>query len=1146
MIGARLRRAAAGAVLIGAFALAFDARAAIVLPPDFVAENVTAQPFDIPTAIAFAPSGRMFVAEKAGRVWAVRNGVRGAAPVLDLSDKVLSNGDHGLLGLGVDPDFATNRRLYVLFTVDPDSNGVDDNADSYGRLERYAFPPGDSNAVDLSTRAVLFGVTWSDGPPRGSDAHAEGAIRWGHDGTLLVTLADGAHYEGVDRGGLDPNLFLPGRCNPLEDIGAFRSQYLGSLAGKLLRLDRETGHGLPSNPFWDGAPRSARSRIWATGMRNPFRFAVRPGTGSPDAAAGDPGDVLVGDVGWVTWEDLELAPDGGRNFGWPCWEGPAPSSPYQNAQPTRAGCATIGTPENPSTVSLPVMWWNHNVPAASQPPGTIGNCITGGVFYEAQRYPSEYWGGHFFGDYGQNWIKVARFDEHDHGHVESVVDFATGAEGPVDFAVHPQNHDVHFIAIQTGHVRRIRYTGPQPNRSPVAVASASSPVGAKPLAVAFASAGTSDADGDPLAFAWSFGDGAAAAGDTVSHVFVRPGRFDVVLTADDQQGGVGRDTVVVVVTDGAGFPTTAVVDAFSRADGSPGAPWSALSGGFAVNAGALVAGCCEPEMLSRGDPAGPEQEAFVTLVTVDPASRVDLLLRAQDTTLAAPRLRVSYEPGASRVRAATREAGDWVERDTLESVTIPAGHRFGARALSNGAIQVWDDSTLVGLLSVQGWAWSAAEGRVGLGLASGGTTRLDDFGGGTARVDPNEPPRLKILQPADSSFFVGGDTLQLVGVATDAETPDDSLAFRWSVDLTHNNHVHPNVFSATTTNASWATEEHEDGTGWFVTVRATAGDPDFHTTTRSVRVFPEVDFAPAALATTPVSPDPLGAFEVRFQLHNHGRAPSPRRHWQLVAGAVTLAEGDTAIAGRDSVEIVRRVPALLGVGAYDLRVVADTLRASVEPNETNNATTRRLVVVPGPVPDSLPPWWLAPATWAPAADRAWLRLRTDEPSRVTVAFGATPALGDSAASPTRTADHAFDFGPLPPGARVWVRATTRDAAGNARVGPLDSLDTQPGTADAARPPARLRLSAARPNPARGGVSWALELPAASRVEFEVLDVSGRVVWRETPAERAAGRWTLAWPGTARGGREAPAGLYFARVRAGAEVLVRRVVRLASR
>ena len=103
------------------------------------------------------------------------------------------------------------------------------------------------------------------------------------------------------------------------------------ICGKILRIDPMTGDGLPSNPFWDATvPRSARSRVYALGFRNPYRMTLRPGTGSHSLSAGDPGVLYVGDVGWNTVEELNVVTSAGQNFGWPLFEGydPTPNPIY--------------------------------------------------------------------------------------------------------------------------------------------------------------------------------------------------------------------------------------------------------------------------------------------------------------------------------------------------------------------------------------------------------------------------------------------------------------------------------------------------------------------------------------------------------------------------------------------------------------------------------------------------------------------------------------------------------------------------------------------------------------------------------------------------------------------------------------------------
>lgn len=122
-----------------------------------------------------------------------------------------------------------------------------------------------------------------------------------------------------------------------QDIGAYRAQYLGSMNGKVLRLDPATGDGVPSNPFFiPGQPRAPQSRVWRVGS-DPFRMTLRPGSGSADPADADPGTLYIGDVGWNLWEELNVASTGGQNFGWPIYEGMVQEAEYLNSM----------VPENP-------------------------------------------------------------------------------------------------------------------------------------------------------------------------------------------------------------------------------------------------------------------------------------------------------------------------------------------------------------------------------------------------------------------------------------------------------------------------------------------------------------------------------------------------------------------------------------------------------------------------------------------------------------------------------------------------------------------------------------------------------------------------------------------------------------------------------
>jgi glucose/arabinose dehydrogenase len=466
-------------------------RAAIVLPVGFQAIELPTA-LTIPTGLVFAPDGKLFIIEQQGTVRVHDGTTQQAIPFIDLTDEVNLNGDRGLLGIALHPGFVPDGGptswVYLQYTVSPvpgrDLGYNQGQLYSFSRLTRYRAVTNGTNIVAaLSTRQILLGHQRADGTvPDGiascHDSHSTGAMAFADDGSLLLTDGDGAHYDFRDSGGQDPGCFanfvhpVTGRRGPMpvyEDSGAYRALDRRSLAGKLLRIDPATGNGYSSNPFYDGDPSSNASRIWALGLRNPYRFALKPGTGAPDPALGQPNTVYLGDVGWNTWEETDVV-HGGENFGWPCFEGMLAQSNYQNFERGqdplhRPDCDIIP----PQRHTPPILAWNHNNANALSPPGFYfddqGNQLpgftgwtsTGGAFYTAGDYPDQYDGRYFFGDYGASWIKTIETDAADN--LVAVRDFASNADGPVALQRHPLTGDIWYVAIFTGKVYRIEYVG---------------------------------------------------------------------------------------------------------------------------------------------------------------------------------------------------------------------------------------------------------------------------------------------------------------------------------------------------------------------------------------------------------------------------------------------------------------------------------------------------------------------------------------------------------------------------------------------------------------------------------------------------------------------------------------------------------------
>jgi glucose/arabinose dehydrogenase len=526
------------------------------VPPGFTIANAfPAASFTTPVQIVFLPDGRKFVVEKAGQVRVLtKTGAQLSTPFIDLSLKVLNNADRGLLGVALDPDFTTNHWVYFLYVVNPDSiSGVDGSVSAFSRCERYQISATDTNVADLTSRQILIGGTWPVAIPDPSNdgSHTIGTMRFGTDKTLLIGSGDAANFSVADAGGLSSSAagFGAGKTDPAQNIGAFRSQSIYNLNGKILRVDKETGFGLPSNPYWDGNPNSWASRVWVYGLRNPYRFALRPGTGSTDPSVGNPGTLYIGDVGWNTYEELNIAHTKGLNFGWPVREGALSQPSYSAVTTTFTGNTNVVAsaplnPENPAVKTEPTLWWHHSNGSLSNPSGYIGNCSIGGVFYTGVTYPPRYRNSYLFADYGNAWIRSAKFDVNDAFIAGSDTILVLNANGPVSLDTDPVSGDLYFVAINTATIYRVQF--PTGNHNPVLTASLNPLYGFAPLTVTY-NASATDQDNDPLTYKWKFGNGDSSASASGAYAYNVNGVDTVTCTVSDGKGGSAIAVFQVVV-----------------------------------------------------------------------------------------------------------------------------------------------------------------------------------------------------------------------------------------------------------------------------------------------------------------------------------------------------------------------------------------------------------------------------------------------------------------------------------------------------------------------------------------------------------------------------------------------------------------------
>ncbi len=385
-------------------------------------------------------------------------------------------------------------------------------------------------------------------------SHSLGNLAFGSDGALYVSAGEGANFNGVDygqRGGQEAGTPTPANpCGdppggignaltpPTAEGGALRSQDLRTtgdpvgLDGTILRVDPSTGDGWPSNSLAGSADENAR-KIIGYGLRNPFRFAIRPGTN----------EIWLADVGFSSWEEIDRIVNPSatpRNFGWPCYEGAAPLPAYQNLG--LAMCSGLSS----SDVTSPYYAYGHGAAVVDGDAcGTGSSSISGTTFLPSNGYPARYSGALFFADYAKRCIWLLKKGSNglpDPGSVElfANLDRPTGSDGGSVYLTPGPGGDLVYVDYDRGEIRKIHYYGgAQP---PVASFTATPSYGVTPLHVMFDGRGSTSEAGT-LSYAWDL-DGDGQYDDSTS---ARP-EWDYLVNGDV--------TVRLRVTNSAGSDST--------------------------------------------------------------------------------------------------------------------------------------------------------------------------------------------------------------------------------------------------------------------------------------------------------------------------------------------------------------------------------------------------------------------------------------------------------------------------------------------------------------------------------------------------------------------------------------------------------------
>lgn len=599
----------------------YKAQSQIILEPNFVDELVMGG-WNQANGIVYDSTGQSYVWDLKGRIWVIdTNGNKLPNALLDIKDEVGNWRAHGLHGVCLDPNFRTNGYIYCYYAVDryyllnygkPNYNS---NSNTYYdasilRVSRFTANSNTNfSTIVPNSKLILIGETKKTGIPLLHVTHDGGTILFGSDGSLLVFTGDASDYSQNDAGSA-PGTYWSQALNDsiirtAENVGAFKSQLLNCLNGKILRIDPATGNGLASNPFYDTSnPRSPKSRVYALGLRQPYRCSLKPGTGSTNINDGNPGTLIVSEVGWSTWEGVWFVNKPGQNLGWPIFEGlnrvAAFQTPIYNSD---APNPLFGTglcdkkffsfqnllvnslDSNPSYPNpcdnaiqiptttqkykwfAPIINYRHTIASTEVPlilgdsvqPVTLtnplsnvagnqfaGNASMAGPWYNGANFPNSYHNTYFNFDYGSQWIKNFKLDSNNK--VLETHPFASNIGEIVYLTMNKKDGCLYYLRLE-GELRKICYTGTT-NTPPIAVITVEKNYSeTDSLNTNFSAANSKDPEGDTLTYFWDFGNGQFSTDKNVNTTFftssLTSDKIVVKLTVTDQANLSNTDSIYI-------------------------------------------------------------------------------------------------------------------------------------------------------------------------------------------------------------------------------------------------------------------------------------------------------------------------------------------------------------------------------------------------------------------------------------------------------------------------------------------------------------------------------------------------------------------------------------------------------------------------
>jgi PKD repeat protein/glucose/arabinose dehydrogenase/type 1 glutamine amidotransferase len=505
-----------------------------------------------PMMLDIAGDGTVFYIDRLGDIKAIKPDGGGLVTAAHLD--VFTANESGLLGLALDPAFATNHWLYAYYS--PAAKVVD-------RLSRFTVT---GTTVDPASEKVLLEI-----PVQRAECchHGGGMVFDKANGDLW--LANGDNTNPFDSDGYAPIDERPGRSSWDAQRTAANTD---DLRGKVLRIHPEPDgtYTVPSGNLFQPGTAKTRPEIYAMGMRNPFRIGIDPKTHKllvanygPDAGTANP---ARGPENTVEWDILNRP----GFYGWPyCVGANKPYVDYDFATGTSGAAFDCAAPKNESPnntgltslpAALPAMVYYHYTADPAFPEIGGGGAPMAGPAYRFdpalvsdRKWPA-YWDGKaIFGEWNQDNLYSFQLSEDGSQLVDINRILPTFAfKKPMDMKFGPDGA-LYLIEWGSGFggdntdsgVYRIDYV--QGNRSPIAKAAADRTSGAAPLEVAFSSAGSRDPDGTAITYAWDFdGDGTIDSTEAApTHTYEANGDYSATLTVTDAGQKTASASISIVV-----------------------------------------------------------------------------------------------------------------------------------------------------------------------------------------------------------------------------------------------------------------------------------------------------------------------------------------------------------------------------------------------------------------------------------------------------------------------------------------------------------------------------------------------------------------------------------------------------------------------